>query len=215
MVETARRREIEDVASTLFREHGYAGTSVRDIARALDIQGASLYAHVTSKQDVLWSIVERSATRFEASADAAVATAASGPEAMDGIAPATIRLAALVRAHVAVVTDDIGRASVFVHEWRSLTGERRTQMARRRDAYERRFRSVIDDGVAEGAFVAVDPVVAAAFLLTSLNGIATWFRPDGRIAPTALGDAYARLAVDALRPGGSVVRAEPITEPVL
>ena len=88
-------------------------------------------------------------------------------------------------------------------------------MARRRDAYERRFRSVIDDGVAEGAFVAVDPVVAAAFLLTSLNGIATWFRPDGRIAPAALGDAYARLAVDALRPGGSVVRAEPITEPVL
>ncbi len=215
MVETARRREIEDVASTLFREHGYAGTSVRDIARALDIQGASLYAHVTSKQDVLWSIVERAATRFETSADAASATAASGSDAMDGIAPASVRLAALVRAHVAVVTDDIGRASVFVHEWRSLTGERRAQMARRRDAYERRFRSVIDDGVAEGAFVAVDPVVAAAFLLTSLNGIATWFRPDGRIAPAALGDAYARLAVDALRPGGSVVRAEPIAEPVL
>ena len=62
MVETTRRREIEDAASSLFHEHGYSGTSVRDIARALDIQGASLYAHVTSKQDVLWSIVERTAT---------------------------------------------------------------------------------------------------------------------------------------------------------
>ena len=70
MVETTRDSEIEDAASSLFHEHGYSGTSVRDIARALDIQGASLYAHVASKQDVLWSIVERTATRFEAAADA-------------------------------------------------------------------------------------------------------------------------------------------------
>ena len=57
MVETSRRREIEDAASSLFHEHGYSGTSVRDIARAVDMQGASLYAHVASKQEVLWSIV--------------------------------------------------------------------------------------------------------------------------------------------------------------
>ena len=50
MVETTRRREIEAAASTLFHERGYSGTSVRDIARALDIQGASLYAHVASKR---------------------------------------------------------------------------------------------------------------------------------------------------------------------
>ena len=58
-METNRRREIEDAASSLFRERGYSGTSVRDIARAVDIQGASQYAHVASKQDVLWAIVER------------------------------------------------------------------------------------------------------------------------------------------------------------
>ena len=62
MVETTRRREIEAVASELFHERGYAGTSVRDIARALDIQGASLYAHVASKEEVLWTIVDRTAT---------------------------------------------------------------------------------------------------------------------------------------------------------
>ena len=59
MIETgARRREIDDVASELFHANGYAATSVRDIARALDIQAASMYAHVTSKEDVLWSIVD-------------------------------------------------------------------------------------------------------------------------------------------------------------
>ena len=147
MVETTRRQAIEDVASALFREHGYSGTSVRDIARAVDIQGASLYAHVTSKQDVLWSIVERTAARFEAAADAV--------EAADPGALAFGRgvyLIALVRAHVGVVTDDIERASVFVHEWRALQGDRRDEIARRRDAYEGRFRAVIADGVRTGAF---------------------------------------------------------------
>ena len=70
MVEITRRQAIEEAASSLFRERGYSGTSVRDIARAVDIQGASLYAHVTSKQDVLWSIVERMASTFEVAADA-------------------------------------------------------------------------------------------------------------------------------------------------
>ena len=67
MVETTRRRAIEDAASELFRRQGYAATSVRDIARVLDIRGPSLYAHVASKEDVLWAIVDRVASRFESS----------------------------------------------------------------------------------------------------------------------------------------------------
>lgn len=192
MVETSRRREIEDAASALFRERGYSGTSVRDIARALDIQGASLYAHVTSKQDVLWSIVEHTAARFETAAEAALA---GSSEAVPG--PGS-QLAALVRAHVHVLTDDIERASVFVHEWRSLVGEHRADIARRRDAYEARFRELIEAGIASGSFAAVDPAVTAAFLLTALNGIVTWYRPGGRLRPTALADAYADLALRAL-----------------
>jgi AcrR family transcriptional regulator len=189
VVETTRRREIEDAASSLFHEHGYSGTSVRDIARALDIQGASLYAHVTSKQDVLWSIVERTATRFESAADAALA-GADGPVAGPGS-----RMAALVRGHVSVITDDVERASVFVHEWRSLVGERRVAIGKRRDAYEGRFRTEIGDGIAAGSFAAVDPIIAAAFILTALNGLVTWYRPDGRLQPAALAEVMADLAL--------------------
>ena len=57
-----------------------------------------------------------------------------------------VHLIALVRAHVGVVTDDIERASVFVHEWRALDRGRRDEIARRRDAYEARFRAAIADG---------------------------------------------------------------------
>jgi AcrR family transcriptional regulator len=188
MLETgARRREIDEVASELFHANGYAATSVRDIARALDIQGASLYAHVASKEDLLWSMVDGAATAFEAKADDAVAeTTGSDP---------VERLAALVEAHVDVVTADPQRASVFVTEWRHLSAERRAAIAARRDAYEERFRSVIDDGGSVGVFRQADAALAATFILTALNGIATWYRPDGRLSADRIADHYVDLAL--------------------
>lgn len=194
MVETSRRREIEAAASTLFREHGYSGTSVRDIARAVDIQGASLYAHVASKQDVLWSIVERVAARFEAAADV---VEAADPGAM--VFGPGVQLISLVRAHVGVLTDDIERASVFVHEWRALDASRRETMARRRDAYEARFRSTIRTGVESGAFAPVDPALTATYILTALNGLVGWYDPKGRLSAKAIADAYADLSVRAVQ----------------
>jgi AcrR family transcriptional regulator len=187
MVETTRRRAIEDAASDLFRRQGYAATSVRDIARVLDIRGASLYAHVASKEDVLWSIVDRVATRFEGAADAAE----TAHDPVDA-------LGRLVRAHVLVVAHDVGEASVFIHEWRHLSEARRALVLERRDAYEARFRATIAAGIANGDFAMTDPAHAATFVLTALNGIPTWYRADGALSPTALADLYADLAIRSL-----------------
>ena len=183
MVELSRRRAIEDVASDLFRDHGYAGTSIRDIARALSVQGASIYSHVTSKEDVLWSIVARTADRFEAAADAAEADAESRRpgDPMEA-------LAALVRAHVSVLTADVDAAGVFVHEWRALGPDRRAEILARRDAYQARFRRRIEDGVAVGAFAMTDPALATSTILSALNGVAAWYDPAGRLPAARIAD---------------------------
>jgi TetR/AcrR family transcriptional regulator, cholesterol catabolism regulator len=191
VIETgSRRREIDEVASGLFHANGYAATSVRDIARALDIQGASLYAHVASKEDVLWSIVDSTATAFERAADAALEDA-SAADPVD-------RLAALVEAHVETVTTDPERASVFVTEWRHLSPERRAAIAGRRDAYEQRFRDAIRDGIAVGEFRQTDADVAATFILTALNGIPGWHHADGRLSADRIADHFVDLALRAL-----------------
>lgn len=187
----ARRRAIENVASGLFRERGYAATTVRDIARELDLQGASLYAHVSSKAEVLWSIVDRAAGMFEQAAEQALAHVPASAGAVD-------RIAALVRAHVAVVAADPELAAVFVHEWRHLAGERRAAILARRDAYEQRLRRLIEAGIADGDLLPTDPAVAAAFILTALNGIPVWYRRAGRLTADRLADHYADLAVRAL-----------------
>lgn len=183
-----RRRQIEDAASSLFRERGYAATSVRDIAQRLNLQGGSLYAHVASKEDLLWSIVSRAADRFSAEV---------GPVA-HAAAPAPDRLRRMIRAHVGVITSAQREAVVFLHEWRFLSGERRSQMAGRRDAYEALFRAVIADGVAAAEFAPVDGRMSAMVILSALNGIASWYRPDGELTPGQIADQYADLFLRSL-----------------
>jgi AcrR family transcriptional regulator len=186
--EVPRKQQIEDAASTLFRERGYAATSVRDIAHALDMQGGSLYAHVASKEDMLWAIVVRAADRFNAEV---------GPLAASQ-APPSVKLKDMIRGHVAVVTSSQKDAAVFLHEWRFLSEERRLKIAARRDDYERLFRRVIADGVDTGDFIKVDPRLTATAILSALNGIATWYRPDGELSPEAIADQHASLFLHSL-----------------
>ena len=185
--QTSRRRQIEDVASALFCARGYAATSVRDIAKALDLQGGSLYAHVSSKEDVLWAIVDDAARRF----------LAVGRPIAGGPGSAVERLRALVGAHVEVVTEARDRASVFLFQWTALSTERRQAVLGARDQYEACFRQVVADGVAAGDLTA-DPWVAAVFTLSALNGIPRWYRPDGPLTPDQIAERFADLAVAAL-----------------
>jgi len=154
------------------------------------VKGASLYAHVASKEDVLWSIVDRAASRFEAAADAAEVDA----EARRPGDPVEA-LAVLARAHIEVLTSDVGEASVFVHEWRALGADRRAEILARRDAYEARFRRRIADGIAIGAFAMTDPAIASTTLLSALNGVATWFDPAGRLPADRVADHLVDLSL--------------------
>ena len=186
--EIPRKQQIEDAASTLFRERGYAATSVRDIAHVLNLQGGSLYAHVASKEDMLWAIVVRAADRFNAEV---------GPIAASQT-PAGVKLKDMIRAHVGVVTGIQKDAAVFLHEWRFLSEERRLNIAARRDDYERLFRRVIADGVDNGDFIKVEPRLTATAILSALNGIATWYRPDGELSADDIADQHASLFLDGL-----------------
>jgi len=186
-----RRRQIEDVASTLFSSRGYAATSMRDIARMLDLQGGSLYSHIPSKEAVLAAIVEEAAERFHA----AVRPVAERP------GPAADRLREMVAAHVRVVTGGRDRAKVFLFEWTFLGEERRAAVARSRSAYQGYFERVVAEGVAAGEFDTPDPRLSAVFILSAMNAMAHWYRPDGALGPDALAGHYAELFLHGLQTG--------------
>jgi AcrR family transcriptional regulator len=55
---TAGAQRVLDVALELFSEHGFAGTSLQDIADRLGVTKAAVYYHFRSKDDLLLALVE-------------------------------------------------------------------------------------------------------------------------------------------------------------
>jgi AcrR family transcriptional regulator len=134
--------------------------------------------------------VDRAAGRFEAAADRAEAEAdASRPGD-----PAEA-IAALVEAHVDVLTADVDEAGVFMHEWRSLGEERRRQILERRDAYQARFRRHVEAGMAGGVFAMTDPAIATSSILSAINGVAAWYDPAGRLPADRIADHLVDLVL--------------------
>jgi len=181
--------QISRAACHLFRERGFHATSVRDIAEGVGIQGGSLYAHMEKKDDLLWGIVNDAADRFFA--------------ALEPIAQADLdimqKLRRVLLAHVSVITDDLDAAAVYSVEWRHLTPERYEAIKKRRDAYEHLFRSLVGEAIRERFITAPDTSSAALFILSSLNTIFTWYRPDGRLSSEEVGRMLTDYIFDGLR----------------
>jgi len=53
------RDEILEAAAQIFREKGFHAASMQDIAEAVNLQKASLYYHVASKQEILLALLDR------------------------------------------------------------------------------------------------------------------------------------------------------------
>ena len=67
---TDTRDRIEKAAIRLFVEKGVTETSVRDIARAVDISEGALYRHFVSKDELVWAVFERHYVEFAGRLDA-------------------------------------------------------------------------------------------------------------------------------------------------
>jgi AcrR family transcriptional regulator len=182
-----RRSELTRQAARLFAEKGYHGTSIGDIAEALGVQKGSLYAHIASKQELLWEIASEGAAAFHAALDA-----------IPPDAPAVARIRQAMRAHLRVLSEQLDVATVFVREWRYLGDERREEFVAERRRYEERIRELFREGRDGGELRSDLDVSAAALLfLSAANWAYTWLQP-GRDTDE-LAERFFRLLVDGMR----------------
>jgi AcrR family transcriptional regulator len=183
-----QRGEIIQAAAQIFRQKGYHGTSMQDIADAVALKKASLYHHVSGKQDILVSILDQAL-------DLLIEDLHSVLEA-DLSAEQKIRQAML--AYVKRLTQDPDLAAVLLMEHRSLEDDLRSDHINRRDRFEGLWRAMIEQGVKEGSFRSMDRSLATFALLGVLNWMITWYRPNGRMPAEAIADQFADLILEGL-----------------
>ncbi len=185
----SRKEQIIEVSSRLFREKGFIGTSMRDIAGELDIEAASLYSHIKSKDEILEEICFRKADEFIKAID----------DVNDIYFNAEERLRMAVVSHVRILCNDLNTSSVFLHEWRHLNGPKLEEFKMLRNRYEGEFRKILKNGEDENIFDTVDKKFAVLTILSTLNWITEWYKPGGTMKPEEIAENLCNFILTGLK----------------
>jgi AcrR family transcriptional regulator len=185
----SRKDQIIEVSSRLFREKGFMGTSMRDIAGELDIEAASLYSHIKSKDEILEDICFRKADKFIKAID----------DVNDIYFDAEERLRMAIKQHVKILCSDLNSSSVFLHEWRHLNGPKLEEFTMLRNRYEGEFRKILQNGEDENVFDTVDKKFAVLTILSTLNWITEWYKPGGIMTPEEIAENLCSFILTGLK----------------
>lgn len=183
-----RRDQLVRLAAERFAERGYHATSIREIAEAAGILPGSLYAHIRSKEDLLYDIVTGAAAQFLAGVEAI----AEGPW------PPADKLRRAMRAHVHVVATHRESSRVFLEDWKALDEPRRGEVRALRDRYESLWDAIIREGIRRRAFRGVDPRFARLLVLSAASWTYTWYDPAGPLQPDEIADRFTDLLLEGL-----------------
>ena len=175
---SARKEQIIETASKLFSQRGYMATSMRDIADKMGIEAASLYNHISSKEEILQDICFDQAQLFLR----AIA------EVNEIYFDAEKKLRMAIQNHVEILTANLMQSKVFLQEWKYLGDENKAEFIKLRDTYEKEFTVILSNGEDENLFKGVDKKFAVLNILSSLNWIVEWYKPDGEMTPTQIAE---------------------------
>ncbi|MCA1397712.1 TetR/AcrR family transcriptional regulator [Bradyrhizobium sp. BRP56] len=181
----------------LIFEHGYEAMSLRQLAAEVGIQAGSLYNHISTKQDLLFDLVQDHINDLLRELDLA----------LEGKADPVEKLRAFVAFHVTYHMTRKREVFIANSELRSLDAKNYDAVVALRGAYEQRLAQILTDGAADGAFEVVDIQVATFAILALLTGLCTWYRPGGRLTRDAIIAAHEKLVLSGVAPQAAIDQA--------
>jgi AcrR family transcriptional regulator len=188
----ATRERILQAATEVFRR-GYRATSLDDVAARLGITKPAIYHYFPSKEHLLCELYDRigsmSVNRME--------------EIFRSELPPDEKLAAMVRAHIELVIEQLPLFTILFHEEDNLPAPFRRRVVPKHRAYGEMMVEVYRQGVTAGRFKKLDPSIVVNALLAMGNWLYRWYRPDGRLSPTEISGIMLNLVTRGyLEPAG-------------
>jgi TetR/AcrR family transcriptional regulator, cholesterol catabolism regulator len=173
-----------DAAVGLFSRKGYTASSTREVAALLGIQKASLYYHISSKEDLLYFICRSSLEQIRHDVETAIRDV---QDPLD-------RQRALISSHIESLLRDRDKHSTVFTEMQALSPDRLAQVLALRHAHESLVRSVLQE--AQSAGVLRDDIEAKYLclaLLGMMNRVTVWYRRSGALSPNQVGQLFVAI----------------------
>ena len=184
-----RKEQITETAAKLFRKKGYMATTMRDLAAELGIEAASIYHHVKSKEELLETICFDMANKFILNAK----------EVNDIYFNAEEKLRLAIKLHIETITLNQNKSAVFLQEWRNLSEPNLSKFKMLRDQYENQFTIIIIDGENEDIFDFVDKKFAVLSILSTINFVNEWYKPDGKMNAAEIAEKLSNFILGGLK----------------
>ncbi len=170
----ARKTQILKAALVCFASRGYHQTSIDDIAQEAGLSKGGVYAHFDSKNELFLALFEEFTAEFElATVSITGSTAAQ-------------KLTGLLESFISTMASEAFKdtASLLITVWAQNIHNPELEQATA--AQYMRFRQplieVLEEGIANREFKAVNPVATASILLAVLDGLMV----QARIDPAAI-----------------------------
>ncbi|MCX8021053.1 MAG: TetR/AcrR family transcriptional regulator [Chitinophagaceae bacterium] len=168
----SKKELILERAAAMFREKGFAATSMRDLAESVGIEAASLYNHIHSKSQILEEIIFRMAKKCN--------------EHLNDLDKPNVscieKVEAIIRFHVQMMINRFDDYHVMVNDWIHLTEPSLSDFVSQRREYVQRLEAILSDGIAKNEIRPIAPYVAILTILSSVRGLEFWHRSRKQIS---------------------------------
>jgi AcrR family transcriptional regulator len=180
------------VATCLFAEKGFEGTSVQEIVTAAGVTKGAMYHYFASKDELLFEIYHR--------------LLAMQMKRLEQLAEGTGSVEERLRAAASDVIETsflhLDELIVFFRSMHMLPKEKQATVRAERRRYHDRFLALVEEGQREGILRSDIPAdIAVHYFLSALNQIGNWYRPGGRLSAEAVSKYYVDLLMDGVRGG--------------
>lgn len=167
--ESNRRGDIIRAAGRLFRQKGYNGTTIRDIADAVNMRSGSPFYHFKSKHEILFKVTTEGIEVMLKNLEAVLANDLPARECFE----------ACVTTHLDyLLGPGHDFAWVMLNESRLLDPAERAVVQDMTNRYESVFSQVLNRLAAAGDLVDADPVTRK-LILGAMNWSAHWYHAGG------------------------------------
>ncbi len=177
----SRKQIILREAARLFREKGYNASTLREVAKQSGIQGGSVYHHFSSKQDILFQIMDCTMSGLRNNL----------AESIREIGDPVKKLRKAIRCHIEHHIVDPDATFVTDTELRSLENGNDARIAVKRREYENVFAEIVRDGVRAGLMNVDNVSLACKAILQMCTGVSLWFKPGGSLTIHEIAENYA------------------------
>ncbi|GGH40490.1 TetR family transcriptional regulator [Mangrovimonas yunxiaonensis] len=182
-----RKSEIIQTAAKLFKEKGYSAVTMRDIAAEMGIKAASLYNHITSKQEILKEIIISLAETFTLGLQDIQKSDSSSIKKLQDI----------VRLHVSIASQNTYEMASLNNDWMHLEEKLKYYLELRLN-YEAEFRNIIAQGVKNNEIVNGNVEVMLFSILSTLRSLYLWIPKKEELNVENLSEQLSQVLINGI-----------------